>query len=89
MYQLTEADTREPSGPAIIRASKLLDSRRLEALLALKSTGKSPLRRRRQVTITLLRSQPSKPGYPQMSPSCSLMVLIPTDYLWNALLVTA
>ena len=46
MYQLTEADTREPSGPegvpAIIRASKLPDSRRLEALLALNSTEKSP-----------------------------------------------
>lgn len=46
MYQLTEADTREPSGPegvpAIIRASKLPDSRRLEALLELKATEKSP-----------------------------------------------
>ena len=46
MYQLTEADTSEPSGPegvpAIIRASKLPDSRRLEALLKLKSTEKSP-----------------------------------------------
>ena len=46
MYQLTEADTREPSGPegvpAIIRASKLPDPRCLETLLNLKSKEKSP-----------------------------------------------
>lgn len=46
MYKLTEADLREPSGPegvpAIIRASRLPDSRRLEALLELKSPEKSP-----------------------------------------------
>lgn len=46
MYELTESDIREPSGPeglpAIIRASKLPDPRVLEALLKLESPEKSP-----------------------------------------------